>query len=115
MIEALIDLGPGWTPEDTDKDGEITGADIPFPPGSIEAKKAWMQIENLAHSPANVAKCKTLGYEDGRGMYAGRPLVPGAGPGQGDFQFLVDKLIWYNGEAPEVATKIAAKARWNNA
>ena len=115
MLDGFLDDlhdSPDWVPEDTNGDGFITGADIPFEPGSLEAKKAWMQVEAQAHSPTNVAKCKALGYEDGRGMYEGRPLVPGSGPGQGDFKLLQDRLVYHQGYDPEVASQIAAKARW---
>jgi len=91
----------------------IVGSDIPFEPGSIAAKKAWSQVEQLAHSPENVTKCKALGYEKGAGMYNNKPLVPGvAGPGQADFKFLVDKLIYHDGLEPTVASKIAGKIAW---
>lgn len=104
--------GDNWEPRDNDGDGFITGADIPFEPGSLAAKKAWAKIEAEAHSPANVQKCKALGYEDGRGMYQGKVLVPGSGSGHGDFILLKHRLIYSQGYSPEVATKIAARAKW---
>jgi len=71
-----------------------------------------MKVEAEAHSAENIQRAKALGYEDGRGMYQGKPLVPGSGAGQGDFSLLKDRLIWHQGYSPEVATKIAAKAKW---
>lgn len=113
MFEGVFEsLDSDWNLEDSNGDGVIDGNDIPFEPGSIEAKKAWMKIEAEAHSSENISKSKALGYENGRGMYKGKPLVPGSGPGQGDFDLLRDRLIWRQGYAPEVATKIAAKAKW---
>lgn len=116
MLEGLIEIfedTPEWEPTDTNKDGMITGDDIPYKPGSIQAKIAWKKIEALAHSPENIQKAKSLGYENARGWYAGGPLVPNsAGPGETDFQLLKDRLTWYNGYEPEVSTKIAAKAKF---
>lgn len=115
MLEGLVEIfedTPDWKPTDSNQDSEITGDDIPYEPGSIKAKAAWKKIEAIAHSPKNIETCKTLGYENGRGMYGGKVLAPGAGPNQGDFDMLRDKLIWYNGYSPETAVKIAGKTRW---
>ena len=95
-----------------DKDGNgLDGGDIPFPPGSLEAKKAWAQIDADAHSPANVAKAKQL-HPDAIGMYKGKALVPGPGENQGDYDFLVDKLVYSKGFSPEVASKIAGSVKF---
>ena len=116
MLEGLTEFfrdTPDWQPTDIDGDSEITGDDIPYEPGSIEAKTAWKKIEAIAHSPENIQKAKSLGYENARGWYAGGPLVPNSfGPGETDFQLLKDRLTWYNGYEPEVATRIAAKAKF---
>lgn len=116
MLEILFGAEvQDWDPTDTNKDGNIDSLDIPFEPGSLEAKKAWQQIEAIAHSPENIAKAKSLGYENARGWYAGGPLVPGAGSGHKDYQLLVDKLHFFNGYDIPTAEKIAAKARWMSA
>jgi L-rhamnose isomerase len=101
-----------WVPEDYTSDGEITAEDIPFEPGSLEAQKAWIKIEAIAHSPASISKAKALGYEDARGWYGDGPLVPGAGPGHRDYQFLIDKLVYKYGYDPAIAQKVAGKAKW---
>lgn len=113
-ITSLFDSPPqNWSATDTNQDGTINGPDIPFEPGSVEAKKAWMRVEAEAHSSENVQKCRALGYEEGRGMYEGKPLRPGANMGDGDHQMLVDKLVYYNGYSPGIASKIAGKIRWS--
>jgi hypothetical protein len=102
-----------WAPKDNNGDSHISGNDIPYEPGTLEAKQAWMKIEQLAHSPAMIAKAKALGIDHPVGMYMGKPLVPGeAGPGQSDFQMLKDRLIYYDGYSPDVATKIAARVKY---
>lgn len=105
--------GMDWRPQDTNHDGVIDGRDIPFEPGSVDAKVAWQKIEALGHSPDAIVKAREMGYKDATGIYGGKPLVPGVGGGQGDFYQLVDKLVYYHGYSPEVAMKIAAKVRWN--
>jgi hypothetical protein len=80
--------------------------------GSPEAKKLWEKIDADAHSEDAVAKAQKLAGKKAVGMYEGKPLVPGeAGANQGDFKFLVDKLIATKGFSPEVAGKIAAKVK----
>jgi hypothetical protein len=82
---------------DHNGDGHVDGQDLKlagYAPGSLGAKKAWFILE---------AKAVKAGY------YQGHPLQPGFHPGDGDFQFLVDKLIWHNGLSYPSAVKIAAK------
>lgn len=82
---------------DADEDGNWDADDLKelgLQPGSLEAKKAWLAIE---------AKSLT------DGQYNGSPLRDGSHPGDGDFSFLEDKLVWYNGYSSEVAKKIAGK------
>ena len=78
-------------------------------PGSVEAKKLWVQIDAQAHSPEAVKAAKTLNPK-AEGMYLVKPLVPGeAGAGQGDFKFMVDKLVYHDGHSVSVAKRIAGK------
>jgi len=99
---------------DTD-DGSTTGQEkLSFlrgaTPGSLEAKKVWAKIDADAHSEDAIAKAQKLAGKKAVGMYQGKPLVPGeAGAGQGDFQFLVHKLMATKGYSLEAATKIAGK------
>lgn len=94
---------------DADDDGYL---DLPFEPGSPEAKEAWHQIDQEAHSTENIQEARDMGYNNATGMYKGKPLVPGPGANQSDYQFLVDKLIWYDGYSPYTAQKIAGKVMW---
>ena len=105
MIDGLLEHF--WDPVDNNHDDSIDGTDIPFEPGSLAAKKAWKEIAAIAKSPDAIAQAKALGYDNATGMYKGKVLAPGAGPGEGDFDFLRDKLIYDGGHSPEVATKIA--------
>jgi hypothetical protein len=93
---------------DKNGDGHLSAADVPFPPGSLEAKKAWAQIDAQPHSPEMVAKAKKLGFEKATGMYMGKPLVPG--PEGNDVDFWKDRLIVKNGLDPQVAQKLVDKA-----
>lgn len=95
---------------DKNGDGYLSGADIPFAPGSIEAKKAWAQIDAQAHSPEAIAKAKAMGFAKATGMYMGKVMVPGPGENQGDVAFWKDKLIYHNGLDPQVANKLIDKA-----
>jgi hypothetical protein len=96
---------------DKNGDGHLSGADIPFVPGSIEAKKAWAQIDAQAHSPEAVAKAKAMGFANAKGLYMGKPMIPGeAGEGQSDLKFWKDKLVYHNGLDPQVANKLIDKA-----
>lgn len=82
-------------------------------PGSVEAKKAWAAIDAKAHSPESIMKAKSMGWYKATGLYQGKPLVKGPGEGHGDYNFLVDKLIYDRGYSPEIANKIAAKIKQN--
>ena len=87
---------------DHDGNGYVDGADLKiagYSPGSLGAKKAWLMVEAKA-------------MQDG--SYQGHPLRPGVHAGDGDFQFLVDKLVWYNGTSYPSAVKIAAKINNRN-
>jgi hypothetical protein len=114
VLDLLFGSEQIWVPEDTNSDHMIDGADIPFEPGSAKAKLAWKKIEAEALSPENAMKAKELsGLENARGMYKGKVLCPGVGKGQSDFEFLVDKLHYYNGHSASTASKIAGSVRWS--
>ena len=97
---------------DFNGDGEITINDCPYDYGSAEAKLWWRNVlEPFAQS--NISSEHTEQYGDRVvGAYKGKPLVPGeAGAGQGDFQFLVDKIRVTQGMDYGSATKIAGKVK----
>ena len=86
---------------DSNHDDVVDGQDLQamgLQPGSVKAKVAWEILE-----------AKALATKS----YAGHPLQPGTHPGDGDFQFLVDRLHWYRGLSIESATKIAASVNRN--
>lgn len=99
---------------DLDGDGDIDADDCPFPDGSAEAKLWWRNVmePSAKHSIPDEFRAK---YGDSVvGVYKGKPLVPGqAGPGQGDFQFLVDKIRTTQGLSYQSAVKIAGKIKFN--
>jgi hypothetical protein len=107
MIEAFTEFIDG---SDTEVDD---GVDIDFLPGSIEAKKAWLEIETEAHSPESIERARSMGYEDADGWYKDGPLRKGAHAGDSDYEFMVDKLVYHHGYSPGVAAKIAGKVRWS--
>jgi hypothetical protein len=108
----LVSLPPLWSPIDVNDDGHVSGDDlIDFEPGSLEAKQAWTEIESSAFSNAAKKHAASEGYEDADGWYADKPLRKGPHAGDGDFQLVRDRLVWYKGMTPEVATKIAAKIK----
>ena len=111
--EPQPEMVPSWTPADLNQDGIISASDIPFEPGTLAAKKAFLNIKAIAHSPESIAKAKALGYEDARGWYNNGPLIPNsAGPNEQDFTILKDKLVWYYGYAPETIAKILGKTAY---
>ena len=77
-------------------------------PGSLEARLQWNDVWNQSHSPEAVARGKEL-HPDAVGIYKGKPLVPGAGEGQGDMQLFRDRLIFSKGLSPSVAQRILDK------
>lgn len=83
---------------DTNGDGMIDVHDCPYPLGSKEAKLWWKQVET---------------YSKAHGHFNGKPLIPGPGPGQGDFDLLVNKLMVDRGLDHVSAVKIAGKVRHN--
>lgn len=99
---------------DTNGDGILDIRDCPFPHGSAKAKWWWSNVVEPI-TKAQVTDDMREDYGDRVvGAYQGKPLVPGeAGRGQGDFQFLVDKLQVTRGLSPLAATKVAAKIKNN--
>jgi len=99
---------------DLDGDGSITANDCPFPGGSAEAK-LWFRNILEPSVTQDIPDEFTEKYGDKVvGVYKGKPLVPGeAGPGQGDFQFLVDKIKITQGLSHASAVKIAAKVKFS--
>ena len=83
---------------DMNKDGFLDANDCPFPHGSPEAK-LWFK---------NILEPHVKGTME----YMGKPLVPGeAGPGQGDFDYLVAKIQITQGLSYFSAAKIAGKVK----
>jgi len=111
-VNHVIELG--WLPDSLQNDGGVTASSIPYEPGTIEAKEAWNIIDELAHNEESIVLAQNSGFDSATGWYNGKPLIPGAGSGHGDFDFLVDKLIYSDGYSPEVATNIAGAIRWGN-
>lgn len=97
---------------DLNGDGEITIRDCPFGYGSPEAKLWWKNIME-PYVEQQITTEQTEQYGDRVvGAYKGRPLVPGeAGAGQGDFDFLVDKIQVTKGLSRNSAYNIAGKVK----
>lgn len=106
MAVEMIDNDAGW--EQAQEDGlpdNIT-------PGSPMAKMWWTHNVDAHITDGVTPEMKAKYGGKVVGTYKGKPLVPGeAGPGQGDFQYLVDKLIVVNGVDYATAAKIAGKAK----
>lgn len=107
-------LNADGSPVDINHDGVITWADCPFELGSAAAKKWWVTVVQ-PHTEASITPAIKAKYgAKVVGVFNGKPLVPGeAGPGQGDFDFLVNKLVVTQGVDPSIARKIAAKVNHN--
>ena len=98
---ATAKAGKSLVISDSDHNGVIDGQDLQamgLQPGSVKAKVAWEILE-----------AKALATKS----YAGHPLQPGTHPGDGDFQFLVDRLVSHRGLPRENAIKIAASVNRN--
>lgn len=107
-----IDFDIDFDKFDLNSDGVLDASDCPFPGGSVEAKLWWRNVmEPFAHSDIRSEWTEQYG-DDVVGGYKGKPLVPGqAGSGQGDFQFLVDKIRITQGLSYQSAVKIAGKIK----
>ena len=99
---------------DFNGDGEITIADCPYEYGSPEAKLWWSNIM-VPWVKSQITDVHTEQYGDSVvGVYQGKPLVPGEiGPGQGDMQFLIDKIRVTKGLSYNSARNIAGKIKAN--
>jgi len=97
---------------DFDNDGEITAEDCPFDYGSAEAKLWWNNILEPFAKQSITDEMSSKYGDKVVGAYKGKALVPGeAGTGQGDFQFLVDKIRITQGLDYASAQKIAGKVK----
>lgn len=103
-------------PLDVNHDGQVDFADLKaakIKPGSPEAREWWERVEKHATNTRIPAEVKAKYGSKVIGMYKGKPLVPGeAGKGQGDFEFMVDKLKATRGMSDESARNVAGKIRW---
>jgi len=107
-----IDFKTDFENFDLNGDGDISADDCPFPGGTAEAKLWWRNImEPWVQSQIGTEHTEQYG-DSVVGVYKGKPLVPGeAGAGQGDFQFLVDKIRVTEGLSYSSAVKIAGKVK----
>lgn len=96
---------------DNNNDGVVDEQDMPFEPGSLDAKKQWALIDSEAHSAEAIAKAKKAGYENASGWYNGKPLsTEFTGPKYNTYQYAVNKLHYFDGLDWPVAQKIAQRA-----
>ena len=106
---------------DCDADGiaDAVDPDTMPKPGTPEAKVLAESTAKLALSDKAVEQGKLLCEAQGKepsqcyGIYAGKPLVKGVHPGDGDFEFL-QQQCYLRGEPGmtwEVAGKVAAKVK----
>lgn len=108
-----VDIHKDFDKFDVDSDGDITIDDCPFRPGSYKAKLWWSNVVE-PHIKSQITDEMSQQYGDKIvGVYNGKILIPGeAGKGQGDFEFLKDKLQVTQGLTETSATRIAAKIKW---
>ena len=111
--DANIDFSIDLDKYDLDGDGEITAEDCPFPPGGAEAKLWWQNVLEPYVKSTITDDMRSEYGDQVIGAYKGKALVPGqSGPGQGDFQFLVDKIKLTHGLSHFSAVKIAGKIKY---
>lgn len=98
---------------DFDGDKDIDIDDCPFEYGSAEAKLWWRNVLE-SHAQSQITPELSAKFGDKIvGVYHGKPLIPGeAGQGQGDFEFLVDKIRVTQGLDYVSAAKIAGKIKF---
>ena len=97
---------------DTDHNGLLDIHDCPFPHGSLRAQLWWKQVMEPYTQTQTTITHKALYGDKVVGAYQGKALVPGeAGAGQGDFRFMVDKLICTKGISEAQARAIAGKVK----
>lgn len=105
-----IDLEKDFDELDTNGDGILDIRDCPYEHGTPKAKIWWKEVMDPYTKTQITEGMKTKYGDRVIGAYKGKPLVPGeAGRGQGDFDFLVDKLRCTRGLGIDAATKIAGK------
>lgn len=107
-----VDIQEHFNELDVDGDGQLTAADCPYKFGTYKARMWWDNVIE-PHAKSQITDDMVDQHGDKVvGAYRGKPLVPGeAGPGQGDFDFLVDKLQVVRGLSVNSAVRIAAKAK----
>lgn len=121
-MHLLANMDLGYTgPDDLAKhdlngDGVITAQDCPFSPGTLEAKMWVKQVLEPYVQQQITPEMKAQYGDKVVGAYHGKPLVPG-GEGspsepQGDFTYLVDKLMLTQGLSKVSAAKVAGKIRF---
>jgi hypothetical protein len=98
---------------DSNADGIVDPSDCPFEYGTLEAKQWWNNYIVPYTKTQITSEMKEKYGDNVVGAWKGKPLVPGhAGRGEGDFQFLVDKIQITQGLSEDVAKRIAGKAFW---
>jgi hypothetical protein len=97
---------------DTNGDGVVNADDCPYKHGTPKAKLWWKEKVEPFTETKITDDMRTKYGDRVIGAYKGKPLVPGeAGRGQGDFEFLVDKLRVTRGLTIGAAEKIAGKIK----
>jgi len=100
---------------DTNGDGIITGADCPYEPGTVAAKAWWSNVQ-VPFIKATLSHPDAMQYIDQygdkfHGFYNGKPMlsnVPASEiQGQGDFDFITDRLMITQGLSKGSAQNIA--------
>lgn len=96
---------------DNNRDGVVDENDLPAEPGTLEAKQNWAVIDAQTHSPEAIAKAKAAGFENATGFYNGKPISDThTGPAYGTYQYIIDKVHFFDGLDFDVAQKIASRA-----
>ncbi len=98
---------------DLNEDGTVDIYDCPFPLGTPAAKRWFHEVlDPLVKSTQPTPEMKVMYGDSIKGVYKGKPLVPGvAGPGQGDFQYMVDSIRIKQGLSHQAAKAIAGKVK----
>lgn len=107
-------ISHGDPTDDTNNTDNHDGG-IHLPPGVVpgsEGAKSWWATEVDGKLTNGItAEMKAQHGDKVVGVYDGKPLVPGeAGKGQGDFNYVKDKIMITQGVDADVARQIAAKS-----
>lgn len=95
--------------DDLNGDGVLDIRDCPYPYGTTAAKKWWYsKIEPVVRAQATDTN-KDIWGNTLTGVYKGKPLRPGPHPGDGDWDYMVDKIKVTQGLSHENASNIAGK------